>query len=343
MLQVERAERQYGNYPCIKSVILDNPMMKIKIKQAALLTLASLWSVVSLAQGQNYIIRFKDSALVEVKQGSVRDDRVAQDPDHWAYVGERVLGHIQNLEKKHGLKANAAYGQVFKGMSATLSPAQLETLRRDPSVDVIEAEQAYKVPTASATGKTSGGGGGGSLAQILPWGITQTMANTSYTLAGNGSGAVSGVRIYVIDTGVDMKNADLNRSGHINFMANGRNTDCNGHGTHVAGTMAAIDNSSTVVGMAPGAAVYGVKVLGCDGAGTTTSVIKGIDWVAANAVKPAVVNMSLGGGASQLLDDAVRSAAGKGIFFSIAAGNESTNACNTSPARVGGGSTGGCW
>lgn len=314
--------------------------MNIKIKHAALLTLASLWSVASLAQSQNYIIRFKDSALTAVKPGSVRDDRVAQDPDHWAYVGERVLGHIQTLEKKHGLRANAAYGQVFKGMSATLSPGQLETLRRDPSVDLIEAEQAYKVPAVSAAGKTNGGGGG-SVAQILPWGITQTLANTSYTLAGNGSGAVSGVRIYVIDTGVDMKNADLNRSGHVNFMADGRNTDCNGHGTHVAGTMAAIDNSSTVVGMAPGAAVYGVKVLGCDGSGTTTSVIKGLDWVAANAVKPAVANMSLGGGASQLLDDAVRSAAGKGILFAIAAGNESANACNTSPARVGGGSTAG--
>lgn len=85
--------------------------------------------------------------------------------------------------------------------------------------------------------------------------------------------------------------------------------------------------------------LYGVKVLDCNGSGTTTSVIKGIDWVAANALKPAVANMSLGGGASQLLDDAVRGAAAKGIFFSIAAGNDAGDACNSSPARVGGGST----
>ncbi len=152
---------------------------------------------------------------------------------------------------------------------------------------------------------------------------------------------MSGVRAYIIDTGLDTKNTDLNRMGHINFTGDGRNTDCNGHGTHVSGTVAAYDNTSAVVGMGPGVALYGVKVLNCQGSGTTTSVIQGIDWVAANAIKPAVANMSLGGGASQLLDDAVRNAAAKGIFFSIAAGNSSVDACSTSPARVGGGSTAG--
>lgn len=298
----------------------------------------------ALAQDKTYIVRFKEAAVPQVKPGSVRDDRLTQDPDRWAHVGERVIGHVQNLEKKHRVKAEAAFGHVFKGMSVRLTAAQREALRRDPSVDVVEEEQAFSVPgrpepDVQATGK--GVGGTAVSAQQIPWGISKTLATQSYTLAGNGSGSVSGVRAYIIDTGLDTKNTDLNRMGHINFTGDGRNTDCNGHGTHVAGTVAAYDNTSAVVGMGPGVALYGVKVLNCQGSGTTTSVIQGIDWVAANAIKPAVANMSLGGGASPLLDDAVRSAAAKGILFSIAAGNSAVDACTTSPARVGGGGTAG--
>ena len=296
------------------------------------------------AQDKTYIVRFKEAAVPQVKPGSVRDDRLAQDPDRWAHVGERVMGHVQTLEKRHKVKADAAFGHVFKGMSVRLTPAQRDALRQDPSVDVVEEEQVFSVqgrpePDVQPTGKLVGGTAGSS--QLIPWGISKTLATQSYTLAGNGSGAVSGVRAYIIDTGLDTKNTDLNRMGHINFTGDGRNTDCNGHGTHVAGTVAAYDNASAVVGMGPGVALYGVKVLNCQGSGTTTSVIQGIDWVAANAIKPAVANMSLGGGASPLLDDAVRNAAAKGILFSIAAGNSAVDACTTSPARVGGGSTAG--
>jgi len=286
------------------------------------------------AQDKTYIVRFKDNAVPQVKAGSVRDDRVARDPEGWAHVGERVMGHVQILEKRHGVRAEAAFGTVFKGMSARLTPAQRQALQRDPSVDVIEEEQIFSIKPTGQVGTTSTVS-----TQSTPWGISKTEATQSYTLAGNGSGAIAGVRAYIIDTGIDTKNSDLNRAGHINFAGDGRNTDCNGHGTHVAGTVAAADNKSAVVGMGPGVAVYGVKVLNCQGSGTTTSVIKGVDWVAANAIKPAVANMSLGGGVSQLLDDAVRNAASKGIFFSIAAGNSATQACNSSPARVGGGAT----
>ena len=286
------------------------------------------------AQDKTYIVRFKDNAVPQVKAGSVRDDRVARDPEGWSHVGERVMGHVQTLEKRHGVRAEAAFGTVFKGMSARLTPAQRQALQRDPSVDVIEEEQIFSIKPTGQVGTTATVS-----TQSTPWGISKTEATQSYTLAGNGSGAIAGVRAYIIDTGIDTKNSDLNRAGHINFAGDGRNTDCNGHGTHVAGTVAAADNKSAVVGMGPGVAVYGVKVLNCQGSGTTTSVIKGVDWVAANAIKPAVANMSLGGGVSQLLDDAVRNAASKGIFFSIAAGNSATQACNSSPARVGGGGT----
>ena len=298
------------------------------------LTLAMSMALTGWASAQtndkNYVIRFKESAMTNVKPGSVRDERIGADPAGWAYVGERVVGHIQALERRHRIKADTAFGQVFKGMSVRLTPAQLEALRRDPSVDAIEEEQIFSVNARPKSG------GSTTSTQSTPWGISKTRATESYTLAGNGSGAVTGVRTYVIDTGVDMKNADLNRPLHVNFIADRKNTDCNGHGTHVAGTMAAYDNTAAVVGMAPGAPVYGVKVLDCNGSGTTTSVIKGVDWVAANAILPAVANMSLGGGASQMLDDAVRAAANRGIVFAIAAGNSSANACTASPARIGG-------
>ena len=303
-----------------------------KIMSAALLVLTAS-AAPAWAQDKTYIVRFKDNAVPHVKERSVHDDRLAND-EGWAHVGERVMGHVQTLEKRHGVRAEAAFGTVFKGMSARLTPAQREALQRDPSVDVIEEEQIFSIKPTGQVGTTATVS-----TQSTPWGISKTEATQSYTLAGNGSGAIAGVRAYIIDTGIDTKNSDLNRAGHINFAGDGRNTDCNGHGTHVAGTVAAADNKSAVVGMGPGVAVYGVKVLNCQGSGTTTSVIKGVDWVAANAIKPAVANMSLGGGVSQLLDDAVRNAASKGIFFSIAAGNSATQACSSSPARVGGGAT----
>jgi subtilisin family serine protease len=109
----------------------------------------------------------------------------------------------------------------------------------------------------------------------------------------------------------------------------------NGHGTHVAGTVAAIDNIQDVVGVTPDAPLTAVKVLGCSGSGSTSGVIKGVDWVTQNAQKPAIANMSLGGGVSQAEDDAVRKSADSGIFYSIAAMNNGANACNYSPARAG--------
>jgi serine protease len=310
-------------------------MFKLSIFSFVLTFMASASGLVyAQSTEKTYVIRFKESNMTVVKPGTVRDERIGTDPAGWAYVGERVVGHIQAIEKKHRIKAETAFGRVFKGMSARLTPSQLEALRRDPSIDLIEEEQSFTTDARPQSGGSTGGS-----TQSTPWGISRTQATQSYTLAGNGSGTVLGVRVYVIDTGVDTKNLDLNLAGHVNFVADLKNTDCNGHGTHVAGTIAAYDNTSAVVGMAPGVPVYGVKVLDCKGSGTTTSVIKGVDWVAANALLPAVANMSLGGGASQMLDDAVRAAANRGIVFAIAAGNSTALACNSSPARIGGGVT----
>ena len=218
--------------------------------------------------------------------------------------------------RRHGASVGFVYGHALKGYSATIPSERVAALRADSRVD-------YVVPDGVAN----------AVAQTLPWGIDKVDADLSSTLAGNGSGAVTNVNAYVIDSGI-AAHPDLNLTGHVNF-ANGKNTDCNGHGTHVAGTIAARDDASDVVGVAPGAPLTGVKVLGCNGSGSWSGVIKGIDWVTANAIKPAVANVSLGGGANLAVDDAVRRSAARGVFYALAAGNEGANACNSSPARAG--------
>lgn len=224
--------------------------------------------------------------------------------------------------RRYRAEVRYVYGSALKGYAARIAGNRLPELRRDSRVAYVERDG-----TVSAT-------------QILPWGIDRVDADMSSTRAGNGSGAITNVTSYVIDTGIDSKHRDLNVVGHVNF-AGGKNADCNGHGTHVAGTVAARDNSADVVGVAPGAPQVGVKVLGCSGSGSTSGVIKGVDYVTANASRPAVANMSLGGGASQALDDAVRASAASGITYALAAGNEGADACKSSPARAGAGTNNG--
>jgi aqualysin 1 len=218
--------------------------------------------------------------------------------------------------RQHGASVGFVYGHALKGYSAVIPSERVPALRADSRVD-------YVVPDGVAT----------AVAQTLPWGINLIDADTSSTLAGNGSGAVTNVNAYVIDSGI-AAHPDLNLVGHVNF-ANGKNTDCNGHGTHVAGTIAARDDASDVVGVAPGAPLTGVKVLGCNGSGSWSGVIKGIDWVTANATKPAVANMSLAGGANKAVDDAVNRSAASGVFYALAASNDGADACGFSPARAG--------
>jgi subtilisin family serine protease len=217
----------------------------------------------------------------------------------------------------HGAEISSVYRHAVKGYAATLPARRLDAVRSDPKVDYVEPD----APVTLA-------------AQQLPWGVDRVGADVSSTRAGDGSGAVSGVHLYVIDTGVDSGHPDLDVVGHVNFAA-GPNRDCNGHGTHVAGTASARDNAIDVVGAASGSLVTGVKVLGCNGSGSLSGVLRGIDWVTANAVAPAVANMSLGAGPSRSLDDAVKRSADRGITYVLAAGNESADACGSSPARAG--------
>ena len=227
------------------------------------------------------------------------------------------------IERRQNLEVGFVYSHALKGFSAVIPNERVAAVRADDRVAYVEPDKTMHA-----------------LAQTLPWGINRVDADISSTRAGNGSGSVSNVNAYVIDSGI-YRHTDLNVVKHVNFTGDGKNTDCLGHGTHVAGTVAAKDNTSGVVGVAPGAPLTGVKVLDCSGDGGLSRILKGVDWVTANANKPAIANMSLGGGASQTLDEAVRKSAGSGVFYSIAAGNDGANACNYSPARAGAGTNNG--
>ena len=227
--------------------------------------------------------------------------------------------------QRYGAEVLYTYQYAIKGFAARLPERRLEQVRADERVVYVEPDQTAEIA-----------------AQTLPWGINKIDADVSSTRAGNGSGAVSNVNAYMIDSGI-YKHSDLYVVKHVNFTGDGRNRDCHGHGTHVAGTAAAKDNASAVVGAAPGAPLTGVKVLGCEGTGTASGVIKGVDWVTANAKKPAIANMSvgLGGNPSEALDTAVKNSAASGVFYSLAAGNKGTGTCSGSPARTGAGTNNG--
>lgn len=220
-----------------------------------------------------------------------------------------------------GLTVAREYANAFSGMLVTMTPAQASALAQKPTVALVEADAKV-----SAIDTQSG----------ATWGIDRIdqralPLNGTYTYAPNPG---LGVRAYVIDTGLLTTHAEF--AGRVatgwSAIDNTANaTDCNGHGTHVAGTLA-----GTTFGVAKAATIVPVKVLDCAGSGTTSGVIAGLDWAIADhqAGVPAVANMSLGGGASTALDTAVQSLITDGVTVAVAAGNSTTNACNSSPARV---------
>lgn len=220
------------------------------------------------------------------------------------------------------------YGAALSGATIKMSKDQAALLRNSNEVAYVEQDQIVSL------GKPSWAGGGdtGATGEEKPYGITNVNGGVTYT----GSNVV-----WVIDTGIDLDHPDLNVSTTNAFTAftSGRDAgydDGNGHGSHVAGTIAAVDNEIGVIGVAAGATVIPVKVLDSRGSGSYSGVIAGVNHVAANGRSGDVANMSLGGPVSQALDDAVKAAASKGIKFALAAGNETDDANNHSPARANG-------
>ncbi|MBB5856811.1 S8 family peptidase [Amycolatopsis umgeniensis] len=240
-----------------------------------------------------------DSYIVVLKDGSTADK--------------------PSLASKFGGTIERQYTQGISGFSAALGERQAKRLAADPAVAFVEQN---KVLHAEAT-------------QTNPpsWGLDRIdqrnfPLDNKYTY----STTASNVNVYVLDTGIRATHTDFGgrvKQGY-DFIDNDTNADDGyGHGTHVAATIA-----GAKYGVAKGASLYPVRVLGSDGSGTTAGVISGVNWITQNAKKPAVANASLGGGASTALDTAVRNSIKAGITWAVAAGNSNVNAANTSPARV---------
>ncbi|WP_217141220.1 S8 family peptidase [Streptomyces sp. AC627_RSS907] len=224
------------------------------------------------------------------------------------------------VAERHGADIERTYTKALNGYAIEASQTEARRLAADPAVASVVQNRTFHVT--------------GTQPSPPSWGLDRIdqqnrPLDNSYTYPDS---AGQGVTAYVIDTGVRITHTDFGGRASYGYDAiDNDNTaqDGHGHGTHVAGTVA-----GGSYGVAKQAKVVGVRVLDNSGSGTTDQVVAGIDWVARNAVKPAVANMSLGGGADSVLDTAVRNAIASGITFAVAAGNESTNASTKSPARV---------
>ncbi len=223
-----------------------------------------------------------------------------------------------DLVAKYRGQVSAVFRHAIRGFVAEMSEADAKLLSENEEVKYVE-EDGLMYASATQPNAT--------------WGldrIDQTTLPLDQTYSYNA--AAAGVNAYIIDTGIRITHGEFGGRATHAFSsiddANGAN-DCNGHGTHVAGTV-----GGTTYGVAKAANLHAVRVLNCAGSGTTAGVIAGVDWVTANHQKPAVANMSLGGAASQALDDAVTAGVNAGVVFVLAAGNESSNACTRSPART---------
>ncbi|MFD0726514.1 S8 family peptidase [Lysobacter brunescens] len=253
-------------------------------------------------QGQ-YIVVLKDNAA------SLANERSSL---------SRVSVVARDMAAKHRAKLVRSYDRVLRGFVARADDKALARLLADPRVAYVE-EDGIVTTSATQTGAT--------------WGIDRVdqrnlPLDSSYTY----DTTASGVHAYIIDTGVLLSHSQFTGrmgNGFDAVTTGGNANDCHGHGTHVAGTV-----GGTTYGVAKGVTIHPVRVLSCSGSGSNSGVIAGMDWVANNHIKPAVANMSLGGGASQATDDAVTRMHNAGVTVVVAAGNDNGDACLKSPARA---------
>ncbi|MET9721169.1 S8 family peptidase [Streptomyces zaomyceticus] len=221
---------------------------------------------------------------------------------------------------RFGAKIKRTYTSALNGYAVELSEAQAKKLAADPAVSSVVQNRVFTID--------------GTQPSPPSWGLDRIdqkalPLNQSYTYPDT---AGQGVTAYIIDTGVRISHSDFGGRAFNGYDAIDNDNvaqDGHGHGTHVAGTVA-----GTSYGVAKKAKIVGVRVLNNQGSGTTAQVVAGIDWVTQNAVKPAVANMSLGGGVDTALDTAVRNSIASGVTYAVAAGNDNSNASNYSPARV---------
>lgn len=282
---------------------------------AAMLGSASLYATTSLAAEAEklvfaeYPIEGRYIVVLKDEVARLADER-SDNPDVATVAGQ--------FARSYGVKLEMSYNKVLPGFVVTASDKALAHLMADDRIAYVE-EDGWVYASAVQSGAT--------------WGIDRIdQRNLPLNQQYQYDTTASNVHVYVIDTGIRASHNDFGgRVGNgYTAISDGRGTDdCNGHGTHVASTAA-----GATYGVAKAARLHPVRVLGCNGSGTNSGVIAGMDWVASNHVKPAVANMSLGGGASTATDQAVQRMVNAGVTVVVAAGNESDNACNYSPARA---------
>jgi len=232
-----------------------------------------------------------------------------------------------DIPKAYGLSKIHEYRHALNGVAVTASPNQIEKLKNDNRVLFVEQDKEFTI-----------------LSQSLPTGIDRVDADLNPVSKIDGIDERVDADIAILDTGIEKTHPDLNVAGGANFVGTDPSAwnDGHGHGTHVAGTAAALDNDFGVVGVVPGARLWAVKVLSNTGSGTLIDIVEGIDWVTANSNVIDVVNMSLGGGGSDdgncgktngdALHLAICNSVAKGVVYVVAAGNSATNAATLIPA-----------
>ncbi len=236
-----------------------------------------------------------------------------------SFSATAVSAQADSLATKYGAKVGHTYTSALHGFAVSATEAEAKRLAADGSVAYVQQSQRFTVSDTQANPPS--------------WGIDRLdqrdlPLDSSYTYGNKGDG----VTAYVIDTGVRATHTTFEGRVSGGFDAidgDGNPDDGYGHGTHVAGTIGGAE-----YGVAKGVSIVPVRVLGDDGSGTTEQVVAGIDWVTQNHSGPSVANMSLGGGADDALDEAVRNSVASGVTYAIAAGNSSADASGFSPARV---------
>lgn len=288
----------------------------------------------------NFDSRAIEGQYIIVYNNQVVGDFGSKYPENYNKAQEEMANLTKKVLSDASIKSAEimnVYSKTLSGATVKLTKEQVQQLKGSKEIAYIEQDRI--VTFAPPCGSPNGGPCDpqpeepGTGTQETPYGILRVNGVSNYT----------GTNVaWVVDSGIDLDHPDLNvdASRGFNAFTSGRDAgsadDGNGHGSHVAGTIAAINNTIGVIGVAPGATVIPVKVLDSRGSGSYSGVIAGVEHVGANGTSGDVANLSLGGPVSQALDDAILAASKGGIKFALAAGNESADANNSSPARVNG-------
>ncbi|NOT47743.1 MAG: S8 family serine peptidase [Acidobacteria bacterium] len=244
---------------------------------------------------------------------------VAPDPVAFRSEDGTSSEEIANrVSSDFGGRVEKVFSHALQGFTVEITDKAAQELSRDPRVMFVEQDSYVSIETTQNN---------------APWGLDRVdqrnvPLSTSYNYVKTGSG----VHVYVIDTGVRTTHSEFGGRATADYdsVYDGQNgQDCHGHGTHVAATI-----GGTNYGVAKGVRIHAVRVLACNGIGTVASAVEGIDWVTAHHQSPAIANMSMGAGASPLMDFAVQGSIDSGVTYVVAAGNSNASACDVSPARL---------